>query len=330
ALTISLEGAGSRIRAHGQLAATGDGDWQIDEGSVDLAPWFTAVTDKFPLLAGWQASGTLSLAGHGTLRNGSVDGAIVLTLENGAMRNDAKKIAFENISLHLALAGLQPRRTEPGQEFTVGRITGAGAELHDLKISFALSPGDEIRVAAAEVTGFGGKFLAEPFAFNPAQPQLTLIGRAVDLDLAQICACLDPEQLRIEEAIGRVSGRLTLHIDANDVRLGQGGLVMRRGETARLVFSPTPGLFTSYVPPQVRKYYPGFESIELKRLPLVMKAFRIRFYPDGEQGERSVLVQLEGDSPNPRLPAPISEEININGPLREGIQAYLEMRKRFK
>jgi len=331
AVAVSVDSSGGRIRAHATISgATGDGEWQLDEGRVDFAPWFAAVTEKWPLLAGWQASGTLALTGHGTLRSGVFDGTVALALENGGMRNDAKKISCEGISLRLALAGLQPLRTGPGQEFGVTRITGAGAELHDLKISFALAPGNEVRVASAETAGFGGKISIDPFVFNPAQPRLTLAGHAVDVDLAQIFASIDPEQLHIEEAVGRVSGRITLHIDANDVRLGQGGLVMRQGETARLVFAPTPGLFTPYIPQQVRKYYPGFESIELRRLPLVMKTFRIRFYPDGEQAERSVLIQFEGNSADPHLPAPISEEININGPLRESIQAFQTMRKAFK
>ncbi len=329
AAAISVDSSGGRIRAHATISSvTGDGEWQLDEGRVDFAPWFAAVTKKWPLLAGWQASGSLARAGHGTLRNGIFDGTLTLALENGAMHNEARKISCEGISLHLVLAGLQPLRTGPGQEFAVARMTGGAAELRHLKISFSLAPGGEVHLASAEAEGFGGKISADPFVFSPAQPELTFSGRAANIDLAGVFACIDPQQQRIREAAGRVSGKIVLHIDAQGVRLGQGGLIMREGETARLLFQPTPGLFTTYVPPQVRKYCTGFESIELGRLPLVMKTFRIRFYPDGEQAERSVLIQLEGNSADPRFPAPISEDININGPLREAIQAYLSFSRR--
>ena len=327
-LDASLDGPGTRVHARAAVSsATGEGEWQIEEGRVDLASWLAAAADKMPRLAGWRAAGTLAVTGRGTLRSGALDGTLTLALAGGSLHNEAKKISCDGISLRLVLAGLQPLRADKGQELSMNTLNIAGTEVRNLKFFFALAPGGNVRVDAAEVAGFGGRISAEPFVFDPAQRQFTFTGRAFNLDLAQICAAVDSGRQRIREAAGRVSGQVTLHVDAGGVRFGPGALVMPQGETARVLFQPTPGLFTTYSPPLVLKVCPGFNAIELGRLPLVMKKFSIRFYPDGEQADRSALIQLEGNSSDPHFPAPISEDININGSLQEGVHLFLNFNK---
>jgi hypothetical protein len=186
-----------------------------------------------------------------------------------------------------------------------------------------------VRVAGGVAAGFGGKLSAEPFAFKPAQPDITFIVHATGLDLAQISLSIDAQQKRIREAAGHVSGKAVLHLDRAGVRLGQGSLVMSKGESARILFQPTPGLFTTYLSPPICKFYSGFEPIELGRLSLLMKAFRIKFYPDGEQAGRSALIQLEGDSSDLRFPAPISEDINVNAPLSDALRMFVNISSYF-
>jgi len=325
-IEVSADGAGGHLQAHARATtATGDGEWQVDACRLDLAPWLALLTAKFPALSGWQGSGALTVAGHGTLRGGAIDGTATLTLADGELRNEKKKISCEGIALQLVLAGLQPLRAEPGQELTLHAVTAAGTELRDLTVSFALAPGGEVRVAEAGAAAFGGKLSAEPFAFTPAQMAAAFVVHAADLDLAQVRVFADPQQARMHEALGRISGRLMLHLDRNGLRVGQGLLAMREGESARILFQPTPGLFTSYLPVNVRGIYTGFEPIELGKLPMLVKKLQVDFYPEGETAERTVRVQLEGDSTDAKRPAPIVLDINVDGPLQQAIQRYLSM-----
>lgn len=325
-IEVSADGAGGHLQAHARVTTvTGDGEWQVDACRLDLASWLPPLAAKFPALSGWQGSGVLTVAGHGLLRGGAIDGAATLTLADGALRNEKKKISCEGIALQLVLAGLQPLHAEPGQELTLRTVTAAGAELHDLKISFALAPGGEVRVAEAGAAGFGGKLSAEPFAFAPAQMAAAFVVHGTDLDLAQVRAFADPQQIRMHEASGRMSGQLMLRLNHDGLQLGQGLLAMREGESARILFQPTPGLFTSYLPGNVRGVYTGFEPIELGKLPMLVKKLQVDFYPDGESAERTVHVQLEGDSTDAKRPAPIVLDINVDGPLQQAIQRYLSM-----
>ncbi|MDE3083907.1 MAG: YdbH domain-containing protein, partial [Verrucomicrobiota bacterium] len=204
-------------------------------------------------------------------------------------------------------------------------IKTGSAELHDTKISFELLPDGRVRVVAAGANGFGGKFSVQPFSFAPASGAIDFTVQATNLELGQIRIVLDAQQQRIREAVGRVSGKVALHFDKEGLRIGQGALTMRKGELARILFQPTPGLFTSYVPATIRPYYRGFEPIELGKLSLVMSAFQIKFYPDGEQADRSMLIQLQGNSSDARFPAPIDEDINVNGPLQQAIHSFLSL-----
>lgn len=325
-LVVSADSPGGRVRAHALVsAATGDGTWQLDEGRVELAPWSAALVEKFPALAGWQAGGTLTAEGRGTLQHGGIDGTVTLALAGGSLHNEAKKISCDGISLHLVFGGLRPLRADPGQEFAVATLTAPGTELHNLKISFALAPGGEVRVASAEAEGFGGKISTEPFVFNPAQSQLAFTVHASNIDLAEVRASLDPERQRIREATGRVSGQIALHLDRDGLRLGRGWFALSGGESARFLFQPTPGLFTSYLPANIRDVYSGFAPIELGKLPMVVKKFQVELYPDGESAGHTARLQLEGNSTDPRLPAPIVLDVNIDGPLQEAVQRYLSL-----
>lgn len=326
AVEISADGSGGHLEAHARIAtATGDGEWQVDACRLDLAPWLALLAAKFPVLSGWQGSGVLAVSGHGMLRGGAIDGTATLALADGGLRNEAKKISCVGMGLQLVLTGLQPLRAEPGQELTLRTVTAAGVELHDLKISFALAPGGEVRVAEAGAAGFGGKLSTEPFAFTPAQMAAAFVVHATDLDLVQIRIFADPQQIHLHEALGRISGQLTLHLDRNGLRVGRGLLAMREGESARLLFQPTPGLFTSYLPVNIRGVYTGFEPIELGKLPMLVKKLQVDFYPDGEIAERTIHVQLEGDSTDMKLPAPIVLDVNVDGPLQQAVQRYLSM-----
>jgi hypothetical protein len=328
AFEISANGSGGHLQAHARImTGTGNGEWQVDACRLDLAPWLALLAAKFPALSGWQGSGVLTVAGHGMLRGGIIDGTATLALADGELRNDKKKIFCEGMTLQLVLAGLQSLRAEPGQELTLQTVTAAGAELHDLKVSFELAPGGEVRVAEAGAAGFGGKLSAEPFAFTPAQMAAAFIVHGTDLDLAQVRAFADPQQIRMHEASGRMSGQLMLRLDPDGLRLGCGTLALNGGELARVLFQPTPGLFTSYLPVNVRGIYTGFEPIELGKLPMLVKKLQVDFYPEGETAERTVHVQLEGDSTDAKRPAPIVLDINVDGPLQQAIQRYLSMQR---
>jgi hypothetical protein len=332
-LEFSVEGQDAHLDVQAHLdPATGEGTWQIVKCRLDLASWSAALTENVPSLANWQFRGTLAIEGRGTIEQGIFDGTATLELADGGMENTKKKSSCDGLALRITLAGLQPLCTEPDQVLAVRTADFGGVELHDTKISFGLTPDGQVHVGSLESSGLGGKFSALPFAFALKQPSITWVARARRIDLAQLRDVVDPEHLKINQAQGHVSGKLTVHLDHGNLTVGQSSLVLPKGELAQVILQPSPGLFSRilYTNKKIRVAYPGFAQIELGKMPLVMKTFRIRFYPDGEQGNRTVLIQLEGGSTDPRFAAPLSLDLYINGPVQELLHGAYAMSRQLQ
>jgi hypothetical protein len=332
-LEFSVEGQDAHLDVLAHFdPARGEGTWRIAQCRLDLASWSAALTENIPSLANWQFRGTLAVEGRGTIKQGIFDGTATLELADGGMDNTQKKSSCDGLALRITLAGLQPLCTEPDQVLSVRTAEFGGVELHDMKISFGLTPDGQVHVGSLESSGLGGKFSAEPFAFALKQPSITWVARARRIDLAQLRDVVDPGQLKIKQAAGHVSGKLTVHLDHGNLTVGQSALVLTKGELAQVVLQPSPGLFTRvlYHDKNIRKAYPGFAQIELGKMPLVMKTFRIRFYPDGEQGSRTVLIQLEGGSTDPRFAAPLVLDVNIHGPVQQLLHGCYALRRQLQ
>lgn len=332
-LEFSVEGQDAHLDARASLdPATGEGTWQIAQCRLNLALWSATLTENIPSLANWQFHGTLAVEGRGTIKQGAFEGTATLELADGGMDNAKKKSSCDGLALRITLAGLQPLCTEPAQVLSVRTAQFGGVELHDTKISFGLTPDGQVHVGSLESTGLGGKFSAVPFAFALKQPSITWVAQARRIDLAQLRDVVDPGQLRIKKAAGRVSGKLTVHLDHGNLTIGPSALVLSKGEMAQVVLQPSPGLFTRvlYHNKRVRAAYPGFAQIELGKMPLVMKTFRIRFYPDGEQGGRTILIQLEGGSTDPKYAAPVVIDISVHGPVQQLLHGAYAMRRQLQ
>jgi hypothetical protein len=332
-LELSVEGQDAHLDVLAHFdPATGEGTWQIAKCRLDLASWSAALTENIPSLANWQFRGTLAIEGRGTIKQGAFDGTATLELADGGMDNEKKKSSCDGLALRITLAGLQPLCTEPAQVLSVRTAQFGGVELHDTKISFGLTPDGQVHVGSLESTGLGGKFSAEPFTFALKQPSITWTARAKGVDLEQLRNVVDPGQLKIKQAAGHVNGKLTVHLDHGNLTIGQSGLALNKGDTAQVILQPSPGLFSRilYRNEKIRVNYPGLAQIELGKLPLVMKTFRIRFYPDGEQASRTILIQLEGGSADPKYAAPVVIEVNIHGPMQELLHGGNAMRRQLQ
>jgi hypothetical protein len=332
-LELSVDGQDAHLDVQAHFdPATGEGTWQIAKCRLDLASWSAALTENIPSLANWQFRGTLAVEGRGTIKQGAFDGTATLELADGGMDNTKKKSSCDGLALRITLAGLQPLCTEPAQVLSVRTAQFGGVEMKDTKISFGLTPDGQVHVGSLESTGLGGKFSAEPFAFALKQPSITWIAHARRIDLAQLRDVVDPAHLKINQAEGHVSGKLTVHLDHGNLTVGQSALVLPKGEMAQVVLQPSPGLFTRilYAKKDIRINYPGLAQIELGKMPLVMKTFRIRFYPDGEQGSRTILIQLEGGSADPKYAAPVVIDINVHGPVQQLLHGAYAMRRQLQ
>jgi hypothetical protein len=319
-LEISVDGKG--VGLHGQACVnplTGDGTWQVTECHFDLASWSATLTGDIRILAGASMTGTLTAEGHGTIRHNVIDGTATLALDGGGMSDDPKKVSCSGIAARIVLAGFHPLRTKPGQAIMVQSLSAAGSDLHNVTIPFALAPG-EVQMGAVGGAGFGGQFSTEPFVFAFTQPEIKFVVHATSFELGQIRTVVDPRQQHVQEAEGKLNGKFTAYYNQDGFRIGPGALVMSKGESATILFRPTPGLFSSYIPPFVL-LHTGLPKVEAGQLALKIKTLRIKFFPDGEHSNRSALIQIEAESTDPRFPASIGFDININGPFQDLIQS---------
>jgi hypothetical protein len=319
------------VGLHGQACVdpvTGDGTWQVTECHFDLAAWSAALTADVRILAGASMTGTLTAEGHGTIKHNVIDGTATLSLADGGMSDDPKKVSCSGIATRIVLAGFHPLRTKSGQAITVQSISAGGADLHNVTIPFAFAPG-EVQLGAVRGSGFGGTFTTEPFIFTFAQPSLKFVVHARKFELGQIRTMVDPQQQRVQDAQGKLNGKFTAYYNQDGFRIGPGALVMGKGESAQILFQPTLGLFSSYIPKFVF-LRTGLPRIEAGKSALTIKTLRIKFFPDGEQSNRSALIQLEAESADPRFPASISFDININGSLQDLIQSGVDLGRRVR
>ena len=147
-----------------------------------------------------------------------------------------------------------------------------------------------------------------------------------DLELGELLRFADADQKYFQSASGRVEGVLRLGWRDGRLVLGDSALATAPGAPALILFRPSPGLLTSYVPETVRKHYPGLAAIELGRTELEARVLRLTFYATGDPAGRSAVLRIEGQPHDPKLIAPLVLDVNVSGPVENLVRKLLDSR----
>jgi hypothetical protein len=129
----------------------------------------------------------------------------------------------------------------------------------------------------------------------------------------------------LSEARGRLDGNVALKRDATGIQIGNGRLALREGETADLRLAVKPGWLTTSLPPDIVKYFPGFQKIESGAIPIRARVLEITLTPLGDAQGRTAWVHVEGGPTDPELTAPIDATVNVRGPLDQLVKIGAEL-----
>jgi hypothetical protein len=311
-IAFQVSGPGLRVRGNAVLDPAGAGTWEVSTAQIDLGEWFGWLAPQAsPALAGVTMTGNLELSGQGTWQGGRLGGKATLSLREGWYDDPERNMQLEGISVDVEVADLAARRTEPAQVFTWRSGRYDVVPLGIGRIEFVLE-GERLRVNKAAIDVFGGELTLPTLVMSTNRPEFSVVARIEGIAVEQILFLL-PSVL--SEGFGRLDGEVALERDASGLRIGDGRLALRPGETADLRLAVKPGWLSTSLPPEVLKYFPGFRKIETGEIPLRARVLEMTFTPLGDAEGRTAWVHVAGGPSDPELTAPIDTRINVRGPL---------------
>lgn len=296
--------------------------FRLPEVSLDLARWQDFLQRLVVLPGGkWELAGQLSGSAEGKARGKDVTLTGRVQLRDGHLRYVEKNITLTGVEADLVFDDMWNYHTPPGQtaraqEFKVGDFT-----LRDLSVEFAVEGAEKIAVTRATLKTLGGTVTAEPFKLFATQRELQVTMLADGLDVAQILAIAPDIPAR---ASGRVDGRLPVRIDASGVRLGTGWLALKPGVYAEVQFNAV-GLLTNGVDPKDARFS-VLNKIESGLLRLKIGEMRLEVRPPNAPPGRSATLHVTGEPVDPEVKAPVTLDLNVNGPLERLINLGLDSR----
>ena len=305
--------------------------WKIVRGSVDLAELWPLLRGLVGAAAqGWSASGKIGLSGEGSVSpEAGPAGEVRVTLREGWARSDALELEAGGIELDAVTHDLSAWTLATEQSLRVARVSKAGAEVRDIRLTFGLGAGRVLEVAAGEAFFLGGRIRLRPFRLPLAEPAVNAAADVEALQLGEV-ARLIPWLL--EGAQGRLRGRVELAWDADKgLRVRDGGLDIVKSDDAAFRLAPSPGLLTGSMPPRFallpwgwarwvtmnNPAYAPLKDIELGREGLQIETFGVTFWPDGPGGDRTATIHIVGRPTSHDLVKAVSMDLNFHGPWSE-------------
>ena len=128
------------------------------------------------------------------------------------------------------------------------------------------------------------------------------------------------------KANGRLNGRLPLHISANGVIFGRGWAALTPSSTAELELNAK-GLLTGGMSASSPSYA-VLSRIEGGLLRLKLSELRLDVHPENAPEGRTATLHLEGAPVDNSVKAPVTLEVNVNGPVERllilGLNSHLK------
>jgi hypothetical protein len=309
--TAQVVGPGLSLKAEAQYEQkSGHLAFQVPEMALDLKPW-AGFARHLASLPGddWELEGKFTGSAEGRFAAGQFTGIGKLQLREGRGVSAAKAIAAEGIEAELEFIDLAQVVTKPGalriRELRTGQLT-----LRDLRWEFAFAGSDQIAVSHVSLLTLGGRLSAEPFHLVPSRAELDAVLLVEDISVEEVMALTKDLPAK---ATGRVNGRVPLHIDAAGFRFGTGWLALKPGAPAEIQFNAK-GLLTGGSAPNSASYA-VLQKVESGLLKLKINELRLDIRPTNAPEGRSAQLHLTGEPVDKEVKAPVTLDLNVNGPL---------------
>ena len=293
--------------------ARGTGSATLKLAPIEFIPNVRQPVDYFPWLAGVaeDVSGSVALAGDISWDSEVVTSTLELAVRNLSATTAAA--SFDRINGVIAVDGLSPFTTPPGQQVAVAGIE-AGLPLTDGLLTFRIAPGPKLEIAGGELHLAGGTVDVEPLTLDTAPGRRDAVLRVEGVDLGEMLALAGVDGLTGE---GRMSGRIPVAVENNDVII-----------TGGVLDSEAPGSL-SYAPlsPPAALQGQG-ETVSLALAALTNFQYEtLRLTVDRlAGGEMTVAMHVRGKNPDFYDGYPVEFNLNVSGQLdrvlRDSLAGY--------
>lgn len=298
--------------------------FRVTDAALDLERWQGFIAQMVVLPGGnWSLAGKL----RGSATGGYADGRLTLAgdveLSEGRFTYPQRNVTADGVTAKFKFSDLDQFISEPG-DVHVASLAAGEIRATNVDLQLAFDTPERIAVSRATLEAFGGRLAAEPFPFFPQQNELEAVLLVDGLVVEQLLALAKDVPAK---ATGRVDGRVPLRIDSAGIRLGTGWLELKRGAYAEVQFNAN-GLLTRGMATNSPQFA-VMRKIEAGLLRLKLSALRLDIRPPKAPAGRSAIVHLAGEPVDPEVKAPVTLDLNVNGPLEQLLNLGLDSRVSF-
>jgi hypothetical protein len=268
----------------------------------------------------WEFDGAIEGRASGRITPEGLTGEGVVSLRDGRLTHTAQSLAGEGIEADLEISDFGTVTTKPGA-LRARELRAGALSLRDLRATVVLDGPGKVSVTQLSAHALGGILSTEPFDFSPGLAELDAVFLADGISVEEVVALT--RDLRAT-ATGRVNGRLPVRIDGDGLQFGTGWLALKPGSSAEIQFKAQ-GLLTGGSAPGS----PGFavrEKIEAGLLKLKISEMRLDIRPPDAPAGRSAQLHIKGEPVDPGVKAPVTLDLNVNGPLEKLLRLGMDSR----
>lgn len=320
---------GPGLGAKGEIAydlAKDQVSFNLPSLSLDLKPWQGFVQRVVVMPGGgtWETEGKFTGHAEGSLTGKKLVASGAVSLREGRVRYEAKDITAEGIEADLEFTDFDKMLTKPGavriRELRIGTFP-----LREISAEVALAGTEKFSVSSLSLKVLGGTASAEPFNYFPNLRELDAVVLADGISVEEIMGLTKDLPAK---ATGRVNGRFPVHIDDSGIRLGTGWLQLKPGVYAELQLQAN-GLLTGNLSAKSPSYA-MLKKVESGLLKLKLDELRLDIRPPDAPPGRSAQLHISGSPVDPSVKAPITLDLNVNGPLEKLLNLGMDSRLSFK
>jgi Dicarboxylate transport len=323
---VELTGPGIGAKGEvGYTLATDQLDFDFPALTLDLKPWqgFVQRTIVMPGGGTWGMEGRFTGNAEGHLVGRTLTAAGSIRLREGHVRYEEKDITAEEVEADLEFIDFAKMLTKPGsvrvRELRVGTFP-----LRELSAELSFAGGEKIVFSALSLKALGGHASTEPFKYFSNLREVEAVVLVDDISIEEIMGLTKDLPAK---ASGRVNGRFPIRIDESGVRMGSGWLELKPGVYAELQLQAS-GLLTGNVP-EKSPGYQVLKKVEDGLLKLKIDELRLEIRPPNAPPGRSAQLRISGSPVDPNVKAPVTLDLNVNGPLEKLLNLGFDSRVHF-
>jgi len=277
---------------------------------VDLQPWQKWVEHWSPLPGGpWELGGTLTGEASGEYRAEKLTASGEFHLRDARVHQAGLNLTAEGVEADIDVADLTQLLARKAS-LRAKSVTTGQFVLGDFATEFSRTESGRFNVASMSARALGGTLSVEPFVYRLGDPGVEAVIRAEDVRAEEIMALTEDLPAR---ASGPLSGRLPLRYDPAGFRFGTGWLGLKPGASVEVQFQSS-GLLTAGTSPK-NPSYAVLKKVEDGMLKLNVTELRLDIRPPDAPATRTARLHLVGAPVDPEVKAPVTLDLNVNGPL---------------